>query len=669
MSFNLTAIAIALMAISGVPGLFMPSGFAWGQRVSVLLTCAGSLLGLLGVVFSLFYPDSSLYILSGTPIGATLVGLDALSAFFLVPVYVVGALATVYGVGYWAQQKQRRTARKVQFFLGTMLAGMALLVISKQALAFLLGWEVMALSAFFLVAAEDDKEETRKSAFVYIVATHVCTLSLFGLFALWRSATGSFLLVPIFPGAVSLRDMNILFVLMFFGFGMKAGVMPLHFWLPGAHANAPSHISALLSGVMLKMGIYGLIRMLSLLPNPPAFWGWWILCSGMTSGLLGVVFALAQHDLKKLLAYHSVENIGIILLGLGVAMLGLSYHHPSWIMLGMAGCLLHVWNHSLFKALLFLGAGSVMHGTHTRQIDLMGALARRMPWTAGLFLVGAVAICGLPPLNGFISEFFVYIGLFRMLVDSSQASMLAVFASPVLAMIGALAVACFVKVYGTVFLGLSRTRSASLAHESPVSMIIPMAVLALLCLCIGLAPTLIMPFLEKAISVWLPGGTAVFAYPQVSTLVPLGTLGIISPIFLAAVLALVFWVFLNGRTRRTVGTWDCGYARPTARMQYSATSFARPLVGLFDWVLRTKTHGPEIQGNFPLPGSLNSHIDEAVLDRGLIPFSRYIKSRFSWWRRFQQGQTQYYFFYILIALTVMLLTLLPYSKIAVVIFK
>ena len=203
---------------------------------------------------------------------------------------------------------------------------------------------------------------------------------------------------------------NALFFMALLGFGLKAGMMPLHFWLPSAHANAPSHVSAMLSGIVLKMGIYGLLRMLSLLPSPLPIWGGLILFLGVVSGLLGVVFAIGQHDLKRLLAYHSVENIGIILMGLGLAMLGRCAHRPEWVVLGLAGCLLHVWNHSLFKSLLFLCAGSVVHGAHTREIDRLGGLAKVMPWTAGLFVVGAVAICGLPPLNGFVSELLVYMG-------------------------------------------------------------------------------------------------------------------------------------------------------------------------------------------------------------------------------------------------------------------
>ena len=401
---------------------------------------------------------------------------------------------------------------------------------------------------------------------------------------------------------ISPKTVNILFLLAFTGFGLKAGVMPLHFWLPGAHANAPSHVSALFSGVMLKMGIYGILRVLTLLPGISAFWGWFILLMGALSGLLGVIFALAQHDLKRLLAYHSVENIGIILLGMGMALLGRSYHRQEWVLLGMAGCLLHVWNHSLFKSLLFFGAGSVLHGTGTRRIDRLGGLSKIMPWTAGTFLIGAVSISGLPPLNGFISEFFIYFGFFRSAVSVEKLASLALLAIPVLAMIGALAVSCFVKVAGAVFSGSPRTGIAKKAVESPLSMIIPMVILALVCVTIGIFPALTAPFLERAIAVWQ--GYDKLSVPVVlislSRLVPFGWISLIMIITLF--LLLITFVIVSFYKRKMIhrtGTWDCGYAEPTVRMQYTAASFARSLVSLFSWILKPHEHSPLLKDNFP----------------------------------------------------------------------
>ena len=600
MPLNLCAIAIMLMACSGVPGLLLPRHSPRGQRIATGMVCLGALTGLSGVAIGFIHPDGAAYILPWNATGGSLIALDALSAFFLVPILIVGGLGSIYGLGYWPQARKARTAPKLQFFWGTMMAGMSLLVVSAHAMAFLLGWEFMALSAFFLVSTEDDRTECRKSGIVYIIATHIGTLTLFGLFALWRRASGSFAFAPLQGGAIPALTANALFFLSFFGFGLKAGMMPLHFWLPGAHANAPSHVSAVLSGVMLKMGIYGLVRMTSLLPAPPRLWGGILLVSGAASGILGVAFALAQHDVKRLLAYHSVENIGIILMGLGLAMLGKSLERPDWILLGMAACLLHTWNHSFFKSLLFFGAGSVLTGTRTRAIDRLGGLAKRMPWTAAFFLAGAVAICGLPPMNGFISEFFLYVGLFRTFAVPGSGASMAIAAAPVLAMIGALAVACFVKVYGVAFLGSGRSRGADMAVESPESMLIPMAALAALCLAIGLAPGAVAPILEKTIAAWRHTGPASFAAADLAALIPLGTLGFMALGILGATILIA--LFVEAGTRRSAtpraGTWDCGYARPQSRMQYTASSFADSLVGLFRWALKPRTSVPLVEGAF-----------------------------------------------------------------------
>ncbi len=661
MSFMLTVLAIALAAVSGVPGLFMPRRSAWGQTTAVSMVCLAALCGLSGVVLAWTQPDPELYVLSWLSALNPKLGLDALSAFFLVPVYLIGACGSIYGLRYWPAGEKGRTAPRLQIFWGLLMAGMAWLLISRDAMAFLLGWETMALSAFFLITAEDDRQESRKSGLVYLIATHIGTLCLFCLFALWRYASGSFDFLPLQAGTVSTLVLNALFFLALIGFGMKAGVIPLHFWLPGAHANAPSHVSAILSGVMLKMGVYGLVRLLSLLPEPPPLWGWLILILGAVSGLLGVVFALAQHDLKRLLAYCSVENIGIILMGLGLAMLGRSMDRPELVLLGMAGCLLHVWSHSLFKALLFMGAGSVLHETRTRNIDQLGGLSRRMPWSAGLFLIGAVAICGLPPLNGFVSELFVYLGLFKAWALPGSAS-LAMVAAPVLAMIGALAVACFVKAYGTVFLGAPRSPACERAREVPWVMIVPMGFLALLCLIIGFAPGLVVAVLSQAVSVWLPLGPSRQTGADLAASTPLSAVSFMALGLVGLVAVLAFLLHVSGKKRSRTVTWDCGYARPDSRMQYTASSLVQSLVGLFGWVLGPKTHGRRVQGYFPRQVTWESRVDEPVLDRVLAPRFGMVRDRLNWFHRFQQGKIQNYIFYILVTLLAMLATLVPFRK-------
>ncbi|WP_243359491.1 proton-conducting transporter membrane subunit [Fundidesulfovibrio terrae] len=660
MALTLILAAMCSMGASGVPGLLSPRTSPWGQRIAASLMALGAVLGLAGAYLGYAAPDDATLVLPWPPASRSFIGVDALSAFFLVPIFLGGGLGSLYGLGYWRQREHPRSGRKLPLFWGLLMLGMVLLVISRHAMAFLLGWEVMALAAFFLVSTEDHRAECRQAGWVYLIATHIGTLALFALFTLWHWATGSYGLLPAASDALSQSVKNCLFLLALFGFGLKAGMMPLHFWLPGAHANAPSHVSAILSGVVLKMGIYGLLRMLSLLPDPPVGWGGLILLLGVVSGLLGVVFALGQHDLKRLLAYHSVENIGIILMGLGLAMLGRSAGRPEWVALGLAGCLLHVWNHALFKSLLFLCAGSVLHGARTREIDRLGGLAKSMPWTAAMFCLGAVAICGLPPLNGFVSEFFVYVGLLRSVIANGGNGAGLVLAVPGLAMIGALAVACFVKVYGVVFLGSPRTRGAALAQESPFSMLAPIGVLAACCVLIGLAPMLASPALNAATASWTDGIRQ--APMRIDELVPLGTVGGIS-IAIACVTAVVaVATAFRGRRAYKVITWDCGYARPTTRMQYSASSFAQMIVRVFRWVLRPRTHLPRLGGPFPRPSKMHSHVDDAVMDRLLVPVGHFFERLFHWVHWVQRGLTQHYVLYILTTLLVMLCALMPMEE-------
>ena len=463
MSEVLLVIAIGLAALSGLAGLnglksvLRTDG---GQRLTTLLAVLASLAGLAGVgVFWAGGDSRPLSLPWAVPGGEFLVGIDAISAVFLVPIFLVSLLGNVYGLGYWKEAEHPENARTLRFFYGTLTAGMALLVIAQNGLLLLFGWEIMALSGFFLVTTEDRLADVRRSGWIYLVATHVAAMFLFALVGLLRAASGSYVLESLRPESLSPGMATAIFVCALVGFGLKAGIMPLHIWLPGAHANAPSHVSAIMSGVILKMGIYGLVRMLALLPLPPLAWGYALLGLGVVSGVLGVAFAVGQHDLKRLLAYHSIENIGIIVMGLGLALIGRTLHRGDWVILGLGGALLHVWNHALFKSLLFFSAGSVVHAAGTRHINRLGGLAKAMPRTALGFLVGAIAICGLPPLNGFVSELLIYLGLFRTLgIDGGAACPLCRFAAPALALIGGLAVACFVKVYGVVFLGTALGR-------------------------------------------------------------------------------------------------------------------------------------------------------------------------------------------------------------------
>jgi hydrogenase-4 component B len=409
-----------------------------------------------------------------------------------------------------------------------------------------------------------------------------------------------------------------------------------------------------MSGVMIKMGIYGIVRVCTFFPEVPLSWGLFVLAMGTISAILGVAFAVGQHDIKRLLAYHSIENIGIIIMGLGLALIGRAEDQPLWVLLGICGGMLHVWNHALFKSLLFLGAGSVIHGVGTREIDLMGGLAKRMPATANCFLIGAVAICGLPPLNGFVSELLIYLGLFHVAThpETTVASS-AVFAAPGLALVGALAVACFVKVYGIVFLGSPRSEAASHAHEAGCAMIGPMLVLAGCCALIGVAPIMAGPFLDRMAMAW--AGDSI-GTSSISTSAPLMAISIMAAVMIVLLLAGTLLLLMLGiRRAPSSWTWDCGYAAPSARMQYTSSSFAETLVTLFGWALQPKVHRPGIETLFPSGARFESHVDDTVLEKIVWPATGAVTWLFSWGRYLQSGSLQAYLMYILVVIVFLLL--------------
>jgi hydrogenase-4 component B len=657
MSERLVLCGIGIVAASGLPGLFLSRHQLAGQRLTTALAVLGAALGLMGVgVFCASGASRPVTLPWALPGAELAVAMDALSALFLLPVFLISLLGSIYGLEYWKQTEHPSNGRKLRLFYGTLTAGMALLVVARNSILFLFGWEIMALSAFFLVGTEDHRAEARAASWLYLVATHVATLSLFALVALLRGVSGSFALTPLPEAELTPGMKAAIFGVALVAFGLKAGIMPLHVWLPSSHAIAPSHVSAIMSGVIIKMGIYGLVRVTSLIADPPTAWGGIMLALGAVSGVLGVAFAIAQHDLKRLLAYHSIENIGIIVMGLGLALLGRALDRPDWIVLGMAGGLLHVWNHALFKALLFLGAGSVIHAAHTREIDHLGGLAKVMPRTALCFLVGAVAICGLPPLNGFVSEFLIYLGLFGVLDDNGPPLVgAAALAVPVLALIGALAAACFVKVFGAVFLGTARSPHARGAHESPPSMVGAMAVLVACCFIIGLAPLLIAPLLGAAVAAWAP--EVGDAGSRLGTLAPLGwitmmALGLLGGLLLCGI---ALRLRLRHGPVEAGPTWGCGYALPTPRMQYTSSSFAQMLVGLFAWALRPRIKEPSHLPLFPKRAAFHSEVPDVVLDEAVLPALRFGAWLSSWFRVFQQGSIQSYLLYIVIALMALLM--------------
>ncbi|MBI5770241.1 MAG: NADH-quinone oxidoreductase subunit H [Verrucomicrobia bacterium] len=569
--------------------------------------------------------------------------LDGLSAFFLVLVTIVVGGGAVYSRAYWTDAAHPRSAAAGRAWWNALALSLGFVLVAANGLHFLLGWELFTLAAYFLITLDRQRGEVRAAGWLYLGASHVGTLALFAFFAGLAAQTGGWELGPMRERT----ELAPLFWLALFGFGLKSGMFPLHIWLPSAHANAPSHVSAILSGVTIKLGIYGLARFTGWLPVPAAA-GWTIAILGVASAVLGVAFALGQHDLKRLLAYHSVENIGIILIGLGFAVVaaGQGTDAAGWGQLALAGGLLHVWNHGLFKALLFLGAGSVLHATGTREMSRLGGLWRAMPWTASLFGLGAIAISGLPPLNGFVSEWLVYLGLFDATRSAGPVAWAVVPAAILLGMTGALALACFVKVCGVVFLGAPRSAAAAHAHECGPAMRGPMLLLAGGCVAIGLAPVWVWPAVAQAVGTWAPAWAGLAAPPS---------LAVLGWTHLAlAALAVTGVVALRRRTGRQPVprhvTWDCGYAAPAARMQYTAGSFAAIITEWFDWILRPVRHAQAPDTPFPAQASCTSHTPETVLEHVVTPVGGAVMRLSAAARRLQHGRLEAYLLYLLVGI-------------------
>lgn len=646
MSAILLLAGVIALFVSGLPALAFPD--PRGRLAGTLLVALGAAALLAGIALGLHDPaGASLTLDWSLPFGRFAIALDATSALFLLPIAFVPVLGVIYGHGYVESDPDhftRGTAARIRLLYGLLAGSLALLVLARDSILFLLAWEGMALSSFFLITVDDRDQDARSAGWTYLIATHVGTLSLFAFFALLGAAHGDTALAPLAPGALTSGEASTLFVLALVGFGLKAGLMPLHVWLPPAHAAAPSHVSAMLSGVVTKMGLYGLVRVMLWLPDPPLAFGTTLVAVGCISAIAALVFALGQTDLKRMLAYSTIENVGVIAIGLGVALCGRSLGSGTLVALGLGGALLHVLGHALMKTLLFLGAGAVIHAAGTRNLERLGGLAGAMPRTAALFLFGALAVCALPPLAGFASELLIYLGVFASL--DSPAPGLVALAAPALALTGALALATFVRAFGVVFLGAPRSDAAAHAHEAPRSMLAPMVLAAVVIAALGLAPFIAAPLLDAIVTAF-----ATSPAPPLGDLVPFAWVTG-AGLSLLAVSALVFRALRRRASRvghHAVPTWDCGYAAPSARMQYTASSFGTTLVWLFSWLVRPLRSGPALTTPHAPPSRLDERVPDLVLDRLIAPAARRAERSIARLRVLQQGRLHVYILYVLLA--------------------
>ena len=638
---SLYLLAIALAGLSGIPSILGRDPD--GQGATRMLGLSG-LCGLTVAAATLFGGCAwEIHAAWSLPGASFSLRADPLGAIFLIPVALIPPLLALYGTAYWRDREQE-SAPRLRLCFGIATAAITLLCFAANGVLFLMAWEVMAIACYLMVASEDRDPAVREASWIYFVAAHTGNLCLFAAFALLASARGSFDLGPIPAGWASSPAGSAAFLLFLAGFGFKVGLMPIHVWLPVAHAAAPSHVSAFLSGLITKMGILGLVRIIAWIPDPPLWWGGTLLGFGAISAVLGLAFALVQKDLKRALAYSTIENLGLITLALGLATAGKTLGNGTMVVLAGSGALFHVINHSLFKSMLFLGAGSVQHATGTRSLDRLGGLLKAMPWTGGLFLLGSAAIAGMPPLNGFVSEWLMYLGAFQALPGWAWGAV----AILALALAGGLALAAFTRLFGTAFLGEPRAHEARHAHESPRPMLDAMRALGALCILLGLAPWLILPALERASASLGPGSIL----PPLHRHAPFGMLSLVAGI--GILFAWIAWLRIRHTTSRSVGTWDCGFAAPTARIQYTASSFGQILQEPFRWALWPIQQLPRIRGLFPTRSHFAQEVPDPVLERGLSPAFRHSARLLGWLRVLQSGHLPIYLLYITLTLVALL---------------
>lgn len=579
--------------------------------------------------------------------------LDPLSAFFAVVISVMGFMASVYANGYMKPYigKGMNFSSHCVFF-PLLLSSMLGVVTIQNAMFFLIAWEIMSLSSFFLVIFEDEKKEVLNAGIKYLIYMHISVIFIILAFALLTLKSGSFDFSA-FRAVLENNQgfANLVFIAAFIGFGIKAGFVPFHNWLPEAHPAAPSHVSGVMSGVMIKTGIYGILRVLSLIVIPTLSVSYFVLIISVISALYGVLYAITQHDLKRLLAYHSIENIGIIGIGIGVGMLGLAYHCVPVAVLGFAGGILHIINHSIFKELLFLAAGAVYKMTHTKNIEILGGLIKSMPATALLFLIGSVAICGLPPFNGFVSEFLIYFGMLKGLMLNNLCSLLILTLSLAgLALVGTMAILCFTKAFSIIFLGMPRSEAAEhVKSDVDLSMILPMSFLAIMTLVIGLFPQYVFKIMLAPVSVY----TGAVEVPAITGLMQ--TISMICFAFIAFVVVLVILKSFTNKKALAHCTWGCGYDRANNHMQYTASSYASPFLSMLTPLFKKVFDIKKPKELFPKDAHFSLHIEDVEEAYILQPMLKSIEKFFANFERIQNGNLQQYILYGIIFLILALI--------------
>lgn len=667
--------------LSFVVGAVLPLAFREGKKTAIASFAPSALGSLLLVALSASVTLSSSTLEFSSPFAASVPLLsiefqvDGMAAFFMLIIGMVTLAVSIYSIGYVSEYSEKRSKRALGFLFNLFVLSMFLVTASDNAFSFLVFWEAMSLASFFLVIYEHENESNIKSGMTYIVMTHLGTAFIIGSFLAMYFQTGSLSFDsfrdPASPVPAYIKD--VAFVLAFIGFGTKAGLVPLHVWLPQAHPSAPSNVSALMSAVMVKVAIYGLVRVTLDFAGPSspdsAWWGMLLVVAGSVSALIGVLYAAIEKDIKRALAYSSIENIGIVVLGLGLSVTFLSFGLQALAGMALLASMYHSLNHAAFKSLLFMGAGSILFRTHTKNMEQLGGLVKKMPWTALLFLVGAIAISGLPPLNGFVSEWLTMQALLSSYQVPNAALQISIsFASIAFALTAGIALATFVKMFGITFLSRPRSEAAAHAKEVPKTMIAGMGIAAALCVAFGVLPFAatgmiaasfgldpeqsgVSPF--AALVVPYSAGEALSNLSMPAVAIMLGSVA-------AAVAGFVFAAGPRKAARQVYATWDCGFGDLNERMQYTAGSLSQPIRTVFRALYKPRMNIIKERYSTSNPYAIKSARIESetrdVFEEGL--YSHTVSATVAFLdkiRRIQTGKVNAYLLYVMIALALLLL--------------
>lgn len=605
--------------------------------------------------------NSSEIFLKGTIVTSSIpIRIDGLSAWFILTINFTFITGIIYGINYMQEYKNQKANLSLHW-INYILAHVALLAICviQNSLVFLIAWEIMALSTFILVIFENYNGKTLKAGINYLIQSHVSILllTLAFIWVFFKTDSFDFNSIKDFSQSISVFGSLILIIVFFIGFAIKAGFVPFHTWLPLAHPASPAHISGIMSGVIIKIGIYGILRMLFLIQTDYLAIGYFILFISVVSGIYGVMLAILQHNLKKLLAYHSIENIGIIGIGIGLGSIGLGTGNNLLTFLGFSGALLHTLNHSLFKSLLFYGAGNIYQSTHTVNIEQLGGLGKNMHQTAFLFLIASLAICGLPPFNGFVSEFIIYSGIFNGIHDAGFISLFfLIFSVFGLVLIGGLAMLCFTKAFGTIFLGSPRHTLQNIPQESNFVKLIPMYLIFALIISIGIFPTYFLKIVSLPVS-QLTGISIIDFIPLKSAITTtLSQIGYTSMLLigLVGIIYLIRRRFIISNQYRTSSTWGCGYTGQTNKMQYTASSFIRNYRKLAKPLLSVHKFNKDIKGVFPEKAWHETHPKDKIEEVFIKKPIRQIKHFLHFFSVMQSGKSQMYILYGAVFITLLI---------------